>query len=540
MNHDLFKDFCNVAKLTAKVDTNKKSPSEVGVDAAKAMEQLREDNTHKLPRYTLSLIAKVLTTVYESNAASETPITPFRKVPDTFIPITNPKAVLDYLRSANAKMSVGGKEVPVSQNTLATMSGINKGSLSSITNGRMNFSANGLEQWRKVLVDIGRLNGMDELTAYDSPSAFLDSMLDDYASLTSRLKPSVVVEWATVHAQLSPNTTSEKVAAAKPNYSECFQAIVNVWRQEYATGQMQTYDDKLNFDALLKTHTASRSMARGFHKMVRAIHSNMPPCNSRVRYPTTYYQEYVNRYRGKAVETGLTADILIAYCFYLGMNPMSLLVWFADYEVRVPGDYAVMSNEVDSFNLIAWKGLLPPWEYQKLALRCMQLGLVSDQERWIFTAFDAKHIYHNLPTVSTVLEALGDRAMAMRSIVEDALDMIPDNVGSWVGMPYKVLASCVSMSSIGLTGPYKQLFVYMLAGMVESGFVKLSDDCELDDAIEQGMKVFRRMFSGALAPEQLTLRDSVTYDSLSGFSGAQAPMVDTFYKGVVSIHDLGV
>lgn len=489
----------------------------------------------ELPDSAAYVIGSAIAAVYSMHDSTGRPLSPFKSVPNTVI--TSPSQVMRFLRQHDMTVPWDGKAQKPTYLYVSHISGISKGTLSAISDGRMNFNAERLEQWRNALAIVGKANGEEGLSAFADPVVFLEELLDDYKNLLSTLSLDVIKDWAT---EALPDMTGEEVTAAieaaTPGYGEYYEAMVNVWREEYVSMSAETFIGQPDFDSILRTRTPSRKFGRGYHKMIAAVHRNMKAYNTDVKYPSTNFPMFKARYSSNTVETGLTADVVIGYCFFLGINPLSVLRWFARNEVQNPCKYQIQASGSKLEDVVRWQGAIGPVEYQKLVDAIISMRLVSDQERWIFALFSSSYVFRNIPTVDDVYEGLGENATLYKTIVEEFEYMLPPQpiaFADHLAMRVTDFGADASIYGTAVDYQYKTLLLYMAEGMNDTGAFEGKEADEIFEGVTKRLRL--------ICPNAATSTDieSRTYDE--GFVGQAhrwKAVADIIYSGYASLNDI--
>lgn len=370
-------------------------------------------------------LSNVLGGVFYRAGDKDASYTPFKVTPKASL--TYPQHVVDDLRKSGAVMpevsegdnmySASGQ---VSLSAIADLSRISKGSLSGVNSHQQHLTVEGLERWRKALSKIGRANPTIEdvhaLSQLGDPKVFLEVLLTQWSELISALPIARISEWALAHTDHDVDTLAILVESFRPTYKSYVRNMLTIWRTEYNEGKLETYADKRTLLDVLQTRTASRRISRGFHDMIQLVHGNMPAFNSRIKYSKSNYQEYKRRYSTDATETGLTAEVLMGYCFFLGINPIAMLQWLAHKEANAPSGW-VRGYGHTPRDIIVWQGTISPVEYQRFYEAIHEMGLVSDQNLWAMGLYMTTCVYKNVPIAREVETALEADSVSLQSVV---------------------------------------------------------------------------------------------------------------------------
>lgn len=373
----------------------------------------------------VSVIANAVTDIFERSRDTGMPLTPFASVPE--VTISSPRSIVELLNSVGGMVpprSSLSHEAPKkpSVNALAVMSNISRGTFNSVAAGRQYMSAADLELWREALCEIGDHNNIEELKALGNPLSFLRALVEEFVSLESSVPVERIEEWVAYTNQVVPDSINdeEKAAIMAPiaqiDAGQYTEAMVKVWRAQYMQGKLERFEVHTLMD-VLTTRTTSRRFSRGFQNLTAAIHDTMSAFNSRVKYPRRNYAQYKARYSNKC-ETGLTSEVLMGYCFYLGINPVSLLYWLVSSEAAMPGAYT--AEEVDEARgVVKWLGTMSPVEYDRFMEATLCLGIVPDSRRWLFSLIQSKFVFSQLPTARETERMLGARSPAYKTAIEE-------------------------------------------------------------------------------------------------------------------------
>lgn len=490
--------------------------------------------------HALSLIGKVVTAVFKDqhtpSGKESQPLSPFMSTPSSMGATTSPSAVVEFLRAEGIHIPLNGKEMNPSLNALSYLSGIPSGTLSSLNMGRMKMDGAKLEQWRNSLVLIGKANDNEWLVSFENPETYLDSLIEDYESMASALPLERIRDWAINHSSMLSEHVEAKLGKVSVSALQYVDSIIGVWRHQYVSDCLENLSGCIDFMSVIKSYTGHTSIKRGFNKLVPTVHRGMAQFNDRIRYQVKLTAPYTQRYTGTGNETGLTAEILLAYCFYLGMNPMALLRWLAEAELRNPGSHLTEGTSFDINNLVGWSGVLSPWEFNRFVVLISSLGLVSDQEKWALCVYDASNIYRNIPTKADIDRSLGDKAMTFDEVTTNFFHSNPDMPTSCkvIGaVPYSKLSGELQIDTMIEPQAYQNVFWLYALGDQSMGEV------DVDEINGKVLKMLRRVYRNAFAPEDLGKVDR-TYTNLSPLDHTRMVVADTIYKGVCANFQLEV
>lgn len=151
--------------------------------------------------------------------------------------------------------------------------------------------------------------------------------------------------------------------------------------------------------------------------MVQVVHTGMRGFNSRISYPLTNLVAYKKRYKHELVETGLTAEILMAYCLFCGLHPISLLSWLARREKVAPSCFEVR-RAVTPEDFILWRGTVSPYEHDRFLQMIINMGLVSDQKSWVYGLLSARFAYRDLPTEESIRARIAPNEVSQGTVDE--------------------------------------------------------------------------------------------------------------------------
>lgn len=369
-----------------------------------------------------AVLAKVVKKVFYRADDKGAGYTPFKVTPENSV--THPQAMVDWLCSQGAEMVPleNNKSTRISINSMSDLTEISKGTFASVNSGNQHLTKHALEKWRKALAAIGSHNeSIESVHAYSSlgqPLNFLYNMLEEWRDLVSTLPLVRIAEWAQEYSGLTEEQIEKEVEEYRPTHQEFLHSMVKVWRDEYEQGRLENYLDKATLLDVMKTRTASRRIGRAFDTMISTVHDDMSPFNSRLKYPKTHFIEYKRRYGRKGVETGLTSDVLMGYCMFLGINPIAMLNWLAYQETKTPGTWEAESANTPR-DVIKWKGTMHPEEYRRFHKAIHRMGLVSDQNRWALDLLSVEWVYRNLPDYDAAKAALFANAMNMDTVLQE-------------------------------------------------------------------------------------------------------------------------
>ena len=400
----------------------KRAPSSVSVMAVRnaLLSTSNQNAVCPLPPITTNLIASVIAAVYAANKEESSPLSPFRKTAQALQ--TSPRDVIEYLKSSGHKVMRGHGSTEMinpSYSVISSVSNIAKGTLASIDSGRMGFNADTLESWRQSLVIIGKTNDDPTLSCFEDKLLWLTELVDDISGLDSTLKIEVVEEWAVRYSGLMSTTIDAEVSRSTPDYASYYLSIINVWRTEVESGKVADLTLHTSLLSVLKTVTSSTRLKRGFHRLIGAVHASTPRFNSAITYSATNYSEYRNRYSRDDQETGFTADIALAYCFFLGINPVALLSWIVAHEQIKPGDYTFKANAVEADDLIHWHGVMSPVEYIKFVDLVCQMQIIKDKDMWTMARFHYSYVFSSLPTIDSLERYAATNLVTLRPLVDE-------------------------------------------------------------------------------------------------------------------------
>ena len=245
---------------------------------------------------------------------------------------------------------------------------------------------------------------------------FGKTLLEELRGLTSHYPLTRVAEWCDIYGQGSSVTFRARVV---PTAAEYVRNAISAWR----SCEIVAHDPKMSFLDVLSEYTKSRRLSRGFHKMVQVVHTGMRAFNSRISYPLTNLVAYKKRYKHELVETGLTAEILIAYCLFCGLHPVSLLSWLARREVVVPSRFEVRRAAMPE-DFILWRGTVSPHEHDRFLQMIMNMGLVSDQKSWAYGLLSARFVYRDLPTEESIRARIAPNEVS-QGMIDEVLSTWP-------------------------------------------------------------------------------------------------------------------
>ncbi|WHM52780.1 hypothetical protein vBVpaS1601_87 [Vibrio phage vB_VpaS_1601] len=385
-----------------------------------------------LSRPCVALITRALADVLRRHRENGIPLTPFAKINE--VTISDPNSIVRLLTSRGKRIPttpfMRSKEVDKhpTLNALALMAGINRGSFTSVTQGRQHLSAKDLEAWRDALSQIGVYNDIEELAALSNPKTFLSAVIDEIINLESSMTVERVQEWAEMVETMEPDSIgqefidSELARARSVTLPHVFDSMVNIWRGQLIDNDIECFVARSLSD-VLSTRTSSRRFSRGLQNLIISVHSGMGAFNSRVKYPARNYTSYKHRYSVEG-ETGLTSDILMAYCFYLGINPVAMVYWLAESEQHNPGSAFAMKGSYDPLDVVKWVGTISPVEYDKFIAATLSLGIVPDEMRFPLSLLAAKFVYPCMPDYNTLVKSLGSQGDAYRQPIEEYLSVL--------------------------------------------------------------------------------------------------------------------
>ncbi|QZI91911.1 hypothetical protein SIPHO068v1_p0100 [Vibrio phage 51E28.4] len=348
--------------------------------------------------------------------------TPFKVTPEGSV--THPQTVVNWLQADGAVMvkSDNNNSAKVTINSISDLSGISKGSLASVNTHNQHLSAKDLEKWRKALAAIGDNNPDNEevhgYAQFGESKTFLANLLTEWRNLVSTLPIERIREWADKYCDATEEQVAKLVESYRPTHKGFLESMVKVWRDEYEQGKMEDYTGRSTLLDVLQTRTASQRMSRAFNTMIRAVHDSTPSFNRRISLSKTNYPEYKRRYGSVGVETGLTSEALMGYCFFLGINPISMLHWLAYNEWKSPGTWEceLLNSARD---MLKWKGTMSPVEYTRFHNAVHNMGLVSDQNRWATALLSTCWVYCDLPNEEKVEQRLGVNYSTLKSVSDN-------------------------------------------------------------------------------------------------------------------------
>lgn len=492
-----------------------------------------------------SLLGKVVGAIYNDQHSpkdkSPIPLSPFMNTPASMGAISSPAAVMTFLRDHGAHVPFNGKEMTPSLNALANISSIPSGTISSLNTGRMKMDGEKLESWRNALVLIGKANDIEMLASLEDHEAYLESLLEDYTTLTSSLPLSRIIEWAKTYSPLTESNIDAMVSSARKSLTPSFyvKSIVSVWREQYLSDELDELFSCDNFAALLKVYTSRVSTKRGFNKLIPAVHRGMPQFNSRVKYPMKLTATYTNRYSGYQSETGLTAEILLAYCFFLGINPIALLNWLADNEVRGKGTHKTHKGNLSFNELVGWQGVVSPWEFTRFVKFVSMLGLVSDQEKWTLCIYDASNVYRNVPVKEDIVNDLGADALSYESVLSSGFEVNTD-----MPQPCEVVGDVPYMKLLGglyYINPTDSVQYQRMVVLYALGDDSIADQCDEDMSLgeinDKVVKLLNGAFRGTFHPEVQGAKEQArTYNNLNELGMTGHVVASGLFRGVTR-HD---
>lgn len=359
-------------------------------------------------------VAGTITAVMHRAVNMGTSYTPFHSTPEGAISF--PKHMTDELRKLGARMpekSEGDESYrpryEVTLSAMAELSQLAKSTLASVNAGRQHLTVEGLELWRIALVKMGKANpdieevaGMADFTEHEE---FLDQLIGDWENLDSPLPVERIIEWGEKFTKLSRDEVVAKLDASRPNITDYTNAVIKVWREEYEKHALPNLSDCRTLLDVFKTRTSGRRLGRGFNEMVRAVHPDGTAFNTRIKYSKTNFAAYKARYDSDHTETGISSEVLMGYCVFLGINPIAMLQWIAAKEAKLPGTWDV-ERVHDENSFLLWRGAISPRECLRFYEAIQQMGLVSDQNLWSFHLLHPSVIYKNLPTLDALMNSL--------------------------------------------------------------------------------------------------------------------------------------
>lgn len=370
-----------------------------------------------------TVIASVLTSVFNRALEGVASFTPFNSTPEGAV--TYPEYLLRMLKEGGAVIPTATGTTEPSYGALSNLSGITKSSMASTNAARQHLTVPALEKWRLALAAIGEANkGTDiyQLSHHGVPETYLTTLLSEWRDLDSPLPLGHIKEWALEYANVSQEKLDELVAKYTPTYTSYLKAMLKVWREQYQSGQIETYAGYGSFLEVLKTKTSARRLGRGFNDMVTAVHTPLDNYNSRVTYPKTNFKAYKDRYNSLNAETGLSAEVLMGYCLFTGINPISILQWVSVSESATPGTWTAERVYIPE-DMIMWKGAISPRDCVQFFDSVQTLGLVSDQNLWALHLLHPTFTYKNIPTYELVSKVMNDRLYD--SVVTEATNGMP-------------------------------------------------------------------------------------------------------------------
>ncbi|QZI93128.1 hypothetical protein SIPHO049v1_p0003 [Vibrio phage PS14A.1] len=368
-----------------------------------------------MPRAPIKLklsVAGTVSAVMNRAVSVGTCYTPFQSTPEGAI--SYPKHMTDELRKLGARMpttSEGDESYrprhEVTLSAMAELSQLSKSTLASVNGSRQHLTVEGLNLWRIALVKIGKANptitSVSALTVFEDPEEFLDELISDWKGLDSPLPVERIIEWGATYTKLSYDDVIVKVDAARPDITQYTKSLIKVWRDEYRLNALPNLTNCKTLLDIFKTKTSGRRLGRGFNEMIKAIHPDGASFNTRIKYGKTNFAAYKLRYESDRAETGLSSEVLMGYCVFLGINPIAILQWIADREASMPGIWDV-ERVYDDNSLLLWKGTISPRECLRFYEAIQQMGLVSDQNAWSLHLMHPSVIYRNLPTADSIME----------------------------------------------------------------------------------------------------------------------------------------
>ncbi|CAM0041142.1 hypothetical protein VPHK437A_0019 [Vibrio phage K437a] len=387
-------------------------------------------------------VAGTVTTVLRRAVNVGTCYTPFHSTPEGAISF--PRHMTDTLRELGARMpetSEGDESYrpryEVTLSAMAELSQLSKSTLASVNAGRQHLTVEGLNLWRIALVKIGKANQniaeVAALTTFEDPEEFLDQLVRDWESLDSPLPIERIIEWGVTYTKLSEDAITARVEIARPNIVDYTKAVIKVWRDEYRESKLPNLSTCRTLLDVFKTKTSGRRLGRGFNEMTKAVHPDGTMFNTRIKYSKTNFAAYKARYDSDHTETGISSEVLMGYCFFLGINPIAMLQWVAAKEAKLPGTWDV-ERVHDENSFLLWRGAISPRECLRFYEAIQQMGLVSDQNLWSLNLLHPSVTYKNLPTEEEVMNRLsGD--MLLEELVSQYIYSSPakpeDAVREW-------------------------------------------------------------------------------------------------------------
>lgn len=431
----------------------------------------------KLDENHRAVLANVVKTIFSRVKDKGAGYTPFKSTPQGSI--THPQTVVDALSLHGAVMPPieGNQSERVTLNSISMLSLISKGSLASVNSGQQHMSVASLEGWRKSLAAIGDHNpDIEVVSGYaelGEPRSFLVELLEEWRDLISTLPLSRIEEWADEYSGMERADIDRQIAYYTPTHKGFMHSMIKVWREEYNQGKLDNYLDKPHFLDVLQTRTVSRRIGRGFHTMIGSVHTGMTPYNSRVNYPKTNFAEYKRRYSEPRVETGLTSEVLLGYCLFTGINPMSMLHWLAYQESKLPGEWKTHKSASTEQDIIEWNGVMHPAEYKRFHGAIIKLGLVSDQNRWAMDLLSVSWVYHDLPQGDKVEDSLNTHAFGLKPVI-DNLPSYEDLAGklglSELSCEYKTPVGAALAAEVNVFNAHRDLMCLSLMSVGELNY----------------------------------------------------------------------
>lgn len=382
-----------------------------------------EEITPKFPASMKQLLASAIDSLLARADADNCPYSPYIGYPytdDENMPAFAPRRFVNVLMAHNAKVEIiegasGEKEIkPVNYSVLSEVTGLDKGEMTALDKANIYLKADQIESWRLMLVNVGKHTPELSSLASTTPEVILAEAVLDLKLLRCRPNLGYLCDYAMKYCGMDKENALQYIDQHRPNARTFYSSMVNIWREEIELGTFETYHFN-TFYELISSKTALGRLGRSVGKFLPELHGQLPDMNSRVSYPKTYREEYKRRYGSSDRETGLTADMVMAYCFYLGLNPLSVVHWFANKELHRPG-YFNAHTTVYSCDVVEWIGFISPIEYQKL-LDAIISSLVSDQKAWTVALLGAQYVFKDLPS----LDSIRDKLCSKDGYVDDSL-----------------------------------------------------------------------------------------------------------------------
>jgi hypothetical protein len=350
------------------------------------------------------------------------PISPFKTLPKSLVRLTCPASVINHYPELTYGVLKGES--------------LQRGTLSMVSTGEMELNADQLGHYRRRLASI-------------------PSVLKDYPDLATKRGFSGILEGEYAQLYFQGRHLAEYSGVDLPDLSgqQVVDAIISVWRAEIATGEFFVPNpcEVGNVSELIATRTRFKGKQRGLHRMARDVLNKGATLNSRIKNPLTNLLAYTNRWVDSSEESGWTTNHLLSVCFYLGINPLTMLITLADSvtaEAR-SGEgthYKVMTSATNADDLMAWYGAISPVVYAEFFECVFGMGLIPDGRRWVMGLLCPEFIFSDMPgydDVFSVMSEIGRERSQEANIntVSDGLFMSFNLDGSWADIRERFVTS---------------------------------------------------------------------------------------------------